>query len=110
VSVPPEGGGRRADSPAGSAGTEPGNSDAAAGLGADTGLNAAVLVALEALEERAATSRWTLEDPMIYGIIDPDAVRLSLERDEGAGAVLRAALDLPGRAAAHPARRDTTRD
>jgi hypothetical protein len=56
-----------------------------------------VRVALEALEERVAASRWTPEDPFVYGIADPDLIRRSLERDESAAEILRAAVHLrPG--------------
>ena len=58
----------------------------------DPALRAAASVALEAVEERASTSRLLLTDRTLYGLTDPDSVQRSLARDEEAARVLRAAL------------------
>ena len=58
----------------------------------DPAFRAAASVALEALEERASTSRLLLTDRTLYGLTDPDSVQRSLARDEEAARVLRAAL------------------
>jgi hypothetical protein len=55
-------------------------------------------VALEALEERVTSARWMLTDPRLYGLAEPDGLRRSLERDQGACALLRATFDVPGTA------------
>ena len=58
----------------------------------DPAFRAAAGVALEALEERASTSRLLLTDRTLYGLTDPDRVQRSVARDQDAARVLRAAL------------------
>jgi len=55
----------------------------------------ALAVALQALDERADIARWMLTDHVAHGIIDSDVLNRRLQRDEDAGAVLRARFDLP---------------
>jgi hypothetical protein len=59
----------------------------------------AVRVALQALEERAASLRWMLTDSRLYGLAEPERLRRDLQRDDEASALLRTALQLPGRPA-----------
>jgi hypothetical protein len=56
----------------------------------------AVRVALQALEERAASLRWMLTDSRLYGLAEPERLRRDLQRDDEASALLRTALQLPG--------------
>lgn len=58
----------------------------------DGRLAQALEVALEALDERAANSGRLLTDPALYGLVDLDQLRSSLDRDEDASEVLRSAL------------------
>jgi hypothetical protein len=46
---------------------------------------------LEALEERAGATRLLLTDRTLYGLVDLQAVRRSLARDEEATTLLRTA-------------------
>jgi hypothetical protein len=55
-------------------------------------LRRAAGVAIEALEERARTSRLLLSDRSLSGLTDPQDVHRSLARDEEAARVLRAAV------------------
>jgi len=64
------------------------------GCGVTDSMRGAARVALEALEERARTSRLLLTDRTLYGLADPKTVRRSLARDEEATEVLRAARGL----------------
>lgn len=66
--------------------------DPSSPLGADGAHAQAMLVALEALDERAGNSRWLLTDPALVGLVDPDQLRDSLQRDHDASEVLRSAL------------------
>jgi hypothetical protein len=56
----------------------------------------AVGVALQALDERAASLRWMLTDSRLYGLAEPERLRQDLQRDEEASALLRSSLKLPG--------------
>jgi uncharacterized protein YbaP (TraB family) len=58
-------------------------------------LRSAALIAVEALEERAQTLRWMLQDPSLTALADPQALHESLERDQDAALVLRGALEGP---------------
>jgi hypothetical protein len=49
----------------------------------------AIRVALQALEERATTTRWLLDDPTLYGLVAEATVRSTLQRDDAAVALLR---------------------
>jgi hypothetical protein len=55
----------------------------------------AVQVALEALEERASTTRLLLEDPTLHGLVSADTAHRNLERDSAAAALLHEALSTP---------------
>jgi hypothetical protein len=55
----------------------------------------ALAVALQALDERADIARWMLTDHVAHGIIDSEVLNRRLQRDEDAGAVLRARFHLP---------------
>ena len=61
----------------------------------DSAVRAAAGVAVEALEERARTSRLLLTDRTLYGLTDPNTLQRSVARDQDAARVLRAALQRP---------------
>lgn len=58
-------------------------------------LRSAALIAVEALEERAQSLRWMLEDPGLTSLADPEALNASLARDQDAALALRGALEGP---------------
>jgi hypothetical protein len=60
----------------------------------------AFVAALEALHERARSSRFILEDPHAYGLADPEKLRHQISADDRAALVIRSVLD--GRIAPDP--------
>jgi hypothetical protein len=59
----------------------------------DQRVKQAFAAALDALDERAASSRYILDDPHVYGLTDPDRLRHQMQTDDAAALVIRSVLD-----------------
>src|SRR3954470_7100126 len=53
----------------------------------------AFAAALEALDERANSSRLILDDPHVYGLADPDWLRRQIDMDDAAALVIQSVLN-----------------
>ena len=58
----------------------------------DERVRQAFAAALDDLDERAASSRYILDDPHVYGLTDPDRLRHQMQTDDAAALVIRSVL------------------